>query len=647
MKISKKDQSFLLLIAAVFVVLYGIYSFFSFLFYTATFHSSAVSKIIISDSKSPQQEWLNTSRNLEVSDLKGRVILLNFWNYGCKKCENVFSEIDKLQKQYGNKLTVITIHCPKSEEEKENSVIKKEVLKNGIEHPVFNDKDGVIKNNFEIKQLPTLVLLDIRGDIVKTFENKEVFDEMNVSVKKTVKKYQYEINHDSLPISLEKYNIFNNVLNFPTKLEYAPRFKYNGYDAPAIFITNFADSNIVVTSLVGEIITTIGQKGKGFADGDFNEAAFNFPQGLIFNNEKLYVADTGNHTLREVNFSTGKVTTLVGSGVFGNKISSSPVDVENVNLNSPNDLEFLSDKNYIVIANSGTSQILKYDIKNKKISSFSDQNSELLSGISDLSYYGKILYAVNPEKSTLFMINASGSVEVLADKNSNNGLKRPTALTVDDTGIYVIDAAENRIKEYDFGTKKLTNFIGSGKKGDNLGRSSNTEIDEPSSIVAALDRFYIADTNNNRILSVSRASLNSELLDILPPLKTPKRTNLEYLPNLEREKEVEVISDKELKVKIDLKNGWKINEMGPSFLTLLKLNSENEADLIMDFDWNVIQKKSLTLPKLIDGENYLLQGVIYYCEDKQNALCYVKSYEQRLEADSGSDLSEIEVKLGH
>ena len=115
---------------------------------------------------------------------------------------------------------------------------------------------------------------------------------------------------------------------------------------------------------------------------------------------------------------------------------------------------------------------------------------------------------------------------------------------------------------------------------------------------------------------------------------------------MEREPDVEVNSDKDVKIKIILKDGWKINEMGPSFVSLLKFTSSSEADLIADFDWNIVQKQSIMLPKLIDGEDYLLQGVIYYCEDKQNALCYVKSYEQKLKAESGGNLSEVEVNLG-
>lgn len=650
MKISKKDQAFLLLIASVLVVLYAIYSFFSFLFHSATFSSSAVGNIIIAESETSKQQWLNVDRNLEISDLKNRVILLNFWNYNCQKCDNVFAEIDKIQNHYGDKITAITVHFPNSEDEKNYDTLRKAVIKNSIQHPVLNDIDNVVKNNFEVTEIPTVILIDIHGDIVKKFSGSAIFEEMAALVKKTINKYQYEISHDNLPIYLEKNHFADNVLSFPTKLEYSPNFKFQSYDAPAIFINNFAESNIIVTSLLGEIITTIGQGGKGFADGNFDQAYFNSPHGLLYHNNKLYVADTGNNALREVDFESGKVTTLIGSGAVGGKIASSEVDIEKLNLAFPTAITFFPDKNHIAIANSGTNQILKYDIKNKKISAFKDtqeiEKAKLFSDVSDMFFYGKKLYITNSAQASLLEMSNDGEVNILVDKNSLNDLKNPVAITVDDTGIYVVDSATHSVKKYDFSSKKLNNFLGSGQRGDNLASGIKINFDKPSGIVAMLDHFYISDTNNNRIISVDRGSLNAELLDILPPLKSPKRTNLEYLPNLEREPDIEVTAKKDIKVKITLKEGWKINEMGPSFLSLLELVSDNEAELVADFDWNIIQKKLLTLPKLSDNKTYLLQGVIYYCEDKKNALCFVKSYEQKILVDSGSELEQIEVKLG-
>ena len=115
MKLNQKDKSFLLFIAAVLVVLWASFSFFSNIFLSATFRFSDVRKII----SVKNQEWLNVSRPLEFSDLKNRVILLHFWNYACINCIEDLAKIKKMESYYGSKLLVIGVHQSKFENEKD------------------------------------------------------------------------------------------------------------------------------------------------------------------------------------------------------------------------------------------------------------------------------------------------------------------------------------------------------------------------------------------------------------------------------------------------------------------------------------------------------------------------------------------------
>ena len=59
---------------------------------------------------------------------------------------------------------------------------------------------------------------------------------------------------------------------------------------------------IVVTDLQGSYLTQVGGNGPKLVDGSFSDAAFNRPQGLVYSpkGDRLYVADTENHALREV-----------------------------------------------------------------------------------------------------------------------------------------------------------------------------------------------------------------------------------------------------------------------------------------------------------------------------------------------------------
>jgi hypothetical protein len=159
-----------------------------------------------------------------------------------------------------------------------------------------------------------------------------------------------------------------------------------------------------------------------------------------------------------------------------------------------------------------------------------------------------------------------------------------------------------------------------------------------------LDRFYIVDSNTSRLVAVNRNSLASKLIDVMPSLQLSKEGLLQYLPNLHRGPEIKVGADKVI-IKFNLKNGWKINEMGPSFVNLLEIENDSNANLVATFDWSMIKNKDLNLPKLDPNKNYILQGVIYYCEKKENSLCCINSYEQRIIVDESEHNKVIDVMI--
>ncbi|MBU6338574.1 MAG: redoxin domain-containing protein [Rickettsiales bacterium] len=656
MNLSKKDQSFILLIVAVVVIFYSLYSLFSYLFFSATFNKSAVSNLFQNSSKS--QEWFNTSRPLEISDLKDRVILLNFWNYDCVDCDYISLKIKKLEQIHGNRLTVIGVHSNKSEDGDSKSQIIKSIVKNNIIYPVVNDDDLKISNSFDVKKAPALILMDIHGKIRKTYDSEKEIAKLENDVKKLITKFKYRISYESLPLFFEKNSVAGNVLNFPSKILYVKYFKYKTREEPALIVANSGDNNIIVSNLSGEVIVKIGSEAGGFTDGSFEESAFNSPRGILYDNGKLYVSDTGNNALRQVDFGTEKVTTLLGIlGNKGEKLGKDSVDAEDFDLSTPGDIEFFPNHETIAIANLGTNQILSYNIRKQKISVLVGNGSEgkddgkypnnSTSLISDISSHEGKLYFTDAKAASLRVVDESLVVKTLVNGQEVGNLTLPTGLTVDGTGAYISDASNNVVKKYDFNSGKLTNFIGSKKKGDNIGSASTTELDEPNGIIATLNDFYIADSGNNRILSVVRGNMKVDLLDVLPPLKFSKEGFLEYLPNMQKAEGVKVAADKEIKVEIEIEEGWKINEKGPSFINLLEIKGEKQANLLASFDWNAVKAGNIKLSKLPSGKNYALQGVIYYCEDKQNALCYVKSYEQNVAVESDEKNDKITVKLDY
>lgn len=660
MKLTDKDKSLLLFVFALIVVLWSIFSLFSHLFFTATFGVSDVKKLV----SNQEQKWLNVSRPLETSDLKDRLILLDFWSYSCVSCIKNLPEIKKLEEEFGSKLTVIGVHSGKFDNEKDAQAVKKAVVRYDISYPVIHDFDLKIWNSFEVKALPTLVLINPHGNVVKSYSGENAIEKVKDQISHLVSKYKFQVNRDPLPVLLEKFNVLGNVLTFPTKLEYAHDFSYKSRHLPVIFIANSGQNNIVASSLSGEMVLKIGSGKKGFEDGDFENASFNSPQGMFYKNNKLYVADFGNNAVREVDFKEGVVRTIIGSGIRG-EIFSKETAAKDAALDSPTDVSLFRDG--LAIANSGTHQILFYNFKSEKISILAGNGSQgvadgkypenSLAQPSDISVFNNKLYFVDATSSSLRVINENNELQTLIGGSLQNSghvngskekalMQHPLALLVDDTGAYISDSYNHKIRKYDFSSKQIYDLVGKGR-GDNLGAASSSTFDEPEGLIAVLDRFYLADSNNNRIVILSRGSFNTDLLNVMPALKLPKEGFLQYLPNLQKSEDIVVNSQVESVVKIDLKNGWKINDDGPSFVNLLELKNDKEANLIASFDWHAVKEKEMKLPKLQEGKNYMLQGSVYYCETKQNALCYIKSYEQKIAADSAENGSEIVIKLGY
>ena len=80
----------------------------------------------------PNQPWFNTDHPLSLGQLKGRVVILDFWTYCCINCLHVLPELKYLEKKYKDSLTVIGVHCGKFDNEKETENIRQALLRYDI-----------------------------------------------------------------------------------------------------------------------------------------------------------------------------------------------------------------------------------------------------------------------------------------------------------------------------------------------------------------------------------------------------------------------------------------------------------------------------------------------------------------------------------
>src|SRR3972149_12207184 len=74
-------------------------------------------------------DWLNTDRPLTIAELRGKVVLLDFWTYGCINCIHIIPDLKRLEAKYTKQLVVIGVHSAKFENEKQTENIRRIILR--------------------------------------------------------------------------------------------------------------------------------------------------------------------------------------------------------------------------------------------------------------------------------------------------------------------------------------------------------------------------------------------------------------------------------------------------------------------------------------------------------------------------------------
>lgn len=94
---------------------------------------------------------------------KGRLVLVYFWSISCSQCEQSFEKLGELEKIFGSKLNIVTVHMPRSKEDKIIDLVKEKVERLDISFPVFVDSHLKISDIFQNRMVPAFYLFDQNG----------------------------------------------------------------------------------------------------------------------------------------------------------------------------------------------------------------------------------------------------------------------------------------------------------------------------------------------------------------------------------------------------------------------------------------------------------------------------------------------------
>jgi len=107
--------------------------------------------------------WVN-SEPLTLKNLRGRVVVIEFWTYGCYNCRNTLPFIQSWDARYRDKgLTIIGVHTPEFDSERDVGTLRREVAELKIKYPVVSDNDYSTWKAYKVEAWPTLFVLDKQG----------------------------------------------------------------------------------------------------------------------------------------------------------------------------------------------------------------------------------------------------------------------------------------------------------------------------------------------------------------------------------------------------------------------------------------------------------------------------------------------------
>jgi thiol-disulfide isomerase/thioredoxin len=111
------------------------------------------------------QSWLN-SAPLKLAELRGKVVLVEFWTFGCYNCRNVEPYIMAWHQKYVDRgLVVIGVHAPEFSYERVIANVQRYVREHAIQYPIAIDNDFNTWKRYNNRYWPAMYLIDKRGII--------------------------------------------------------------------------------------------------------------------------------------------------------------------------------------------------------------------------------------------------------------------------------------------------------------------------------------------------------------------------------------------------------------------------------------------------------------------------------------------------
>jgi len=465
-------------------------------------------------------KWLNTESSLSLKKLRGHVIVLDFWTYCCINCIHILPDLKYLEEKFaGQPVAIIGVHSAKFKNEEREENILSAIERYGIHHPVVIDDQHRIWESFAVRAWPSFVVIDPQGKVVSQFSGEGHRQELEVIIQKLLDEGKRSQSLAEKPLELRSKPIIqNSTLAFPGKI-------CIDAETDRLFIADSNHHRILECQLTSpteaKILNVIGKESQGKADGSYPQASFNQPQGLAYQDNQLFVCDTENHVLRQIDLKKQLVATLAGTGEqasWGSTGGGGKV----TELSSPWDVAVT--KEHLYVAMAGSHQIWKYEFSSQEIYPIAGNGGEnivdgaslraQLAQPSGLSLFKDQLYFADSEVSAIRKLDLA-AMEVstlignglfvfgLQDGELEDALlQHPLGLVTTDKEIFIADTYNHALRKINLESSQISTLIKRESGAVCSIEDKKCEVlplNEPNDVKIWKRNLYIADTNNHLI----------------------------------------------------------------------------------------------------------------------------------------------------
>jgi thiol-disulfide isomerase/thioredoxin len=467
----------------------------------------------------PVGTWFNTAGPLSLRELRGKIVLLDFWTFCCANCLHVIDELRDLEQAYPDELVIIGVHSPKFEHEKFDRAVAAAIERYGVAHPVFNDPELHLWQQYAVRAWPTLMLIDPDGYLVAQAAGEGQASGLKLLIDELIEQHGDALRRGDHP--------YRPPASVPGSFRF-PAKAIRQHDV--LLVADAGHHQIVETELDGAAVRRrFGTGHRGHGAGEFAE-----PNGLAAVPAELVdrlgfdvlVADTGNHRLAGLRTSDGTVPRLVdlAAGLAGVQTVTGPVPGGL----SPWDVAWWPARGLFAIAAAGVHLLLGWDPVADRVSILAGTtveglrdgpaNDGWLAQPSGLAVDGDRLWFADSETSALRYLTADGQLhtaigEGLFDFGHVDGpagrarLQHPLGvLVLADSSVAIADTYNSALRRYSPATGEVSTLAG--------------ELAEPSGLLEVDGELLVVESAAHRLVRPVTAGRLRQVLG--EPLRTQR-----------------------------------------------------------------------------------------------------------------------------